>query len=124
VARERLPKLPGTQGERWRCDCDCGLATVVRVKDLSSGNTKSCGHLTNRARQVMDQPHRAGDAALYAGIKARVFAVLDAGGSLRADGVRRSFDGTTSRSTLYRFIRKAGLEWEAANAAKGGAAAL
>jgi hypothetical protein len=28
---------------RWLCRCDCGAATTVRVMDLNSGNTKSCG---------------------------------------------------------------------------------
>jgi hypothetical protein len=112
VARVRLEKLPGTQGERWQCDCDCGLQTVVRVKDLSSGNTKSCGHLTNRARRVLDEPHRAGEPGLYPALQTAVWEILEAGGSLRAEGLRRQFDGRTSRSTLYRLIRKASLEWE------------
>ena len=29
----------------WRCKCDCGRRTVVKSKDLLSGNTKSCGCL-------------------------------------------------------------------------------
>lgn len=108
VARRRLPKLPGTQGERWSCDCACGNTTVVRVKDLMSGNTRSCGCLTNRARKVADEPHRApGGATLYAEVEAAVFAARAAGKGVRNDGVRGHFDGRTSRSSLYRLIRRA-----------------
>lgn len=31
------------QGNFWLCKCDCGNTTQVRMKDLSSGNTGSCG---------------------------------------------------------------------------------
>lgn len=31
------------QGARVSCQCDCGKTTVVRLKDLNSGNTVSCG---------------------------------------------------------------------------------
>lgn len=30
----------------WRCRCDCGTETIVRGKDLRSGNTRSCGCLS------------------------------------------------------------------------------
>lgn len=30
-------------GSYWICKCDCGRATSVRIGDLGSGNTKSCG---------------------------------------------------------------------------------
>ncbi len=114
VARERLPMLPGTQGARWRCDCDCGGSTVVRAKDLPNRNTRSCGCLTNRARVAAEQPHRAGDEDLYPRVREVVLATLGTGGSLRQDRVRSRFDGMTSRSTLYRFIRRAIAEHEAA----------
>lgn len=29
----------------WKCDCECGMSKVVQTKDLTSGNTKSCGCL-------------------------------------------------------------------------------
>jgi hypothetical protein len=31
------------RGVRWRCACDCGALKVVRVVNLRSGNTTSCG---------------------------------------------------------------------------------
>ena len=30
---------------RWECICDCGKRTVVQSSGLTSGHTKSCGHL-------------------------------------------------------------------------------
>ena len=29
----------------WECICDCGNKTIVRGRDLITGNTKSCGCL-------------------------------------------------------------------------------
>ena len=34
----------------WECLCDCGTSTIVRGKDLRSGNTSSCGCLAAEAR--------------------------------------------------------------------------
>lgn len=34
------------QGSRsWKCECSCGKICYVRGTRLTSGNTKSCGHL-------------------------------------------------------------------------------
>lgn len=117
VARERLPKLPGLQGERWLCLCDCERRTAVRVKDLTSGNTRSCGCLTNRPRAEADRPHRAGSAELRAAVAAAVRAALEAGGTLRSAAVRRAFDGRASRSSLYRFMHEAEAAWRRERAA-------
>lgn len=35
--------ISGVQGPSYICACDCGGARTVRGKDLTSGNTKSCG---------------------------------------------------------------------------------
>lgn len=32
---------------RWNCVCDCGNKAVVRGASLTSGNTRTCGCLTN-----------------------------------------------------------------------------
>jgi hypothetical protein len=40
---------------KWNCLCDCGQTTIVRVENLKSGNTKSCGcrkGIVLRARQT------------------------------------------------------------------------
>lgn len=39
-------------GVVWRCICDCGNETFVTVKDLRSGNTKSCGCLNHERRPL------------------------------------------------------------------------
>ena len=31
--------------KKWKCQCDCGNIAYVRLNDLESGNTKSCGCL-------------------------------------------------------------------------------
>lgn len=36
----------------WRCICDCGKEAFVAVKDLRSGNTKSCGCLNLERHSV------------------------------------------------------------------------
>jgi len=35
----------GTRRKRamWKCECECGITTIVAGQDLKSGNTKSCG---------------------------------------------------------------------------------
>ena len=47
------------QGRYWCCDCDCGENTVVRAKDLMSGNTISCGC---RKRQMAARIRRNGES--------------------------------------------------------------
>lgn len=38
-------RLVGKSGREniWRCSCACGQVTEVRVSNLTSGNTRSCG---------------------------------------------------------------------------------
>lgn len=41
-----LGRAPDTGGQAaWRCQCDCGNETVVRMCDLRTGHTRSCGCL-------------------------------------------------------------------------------
>lgn len=41
-----LGRAPDVGGQTaWRCKCDCGDETIVRMCDLRSGHTKSCGCL-------------------------------------------------------------------------------
>lgn len=42
----RAPDIGGQAA--WLCHCDCGNDTVVRMCDLRSGHTKSCGCLARR----------------------------------------------------------------------------
>jgi hypothetical protein len=56
VALERV-------NNRWRCACDCGASSVVRVGDLNRGTTSNCG---DRAE------HRRRDDIVYATAHDRV----------------------------------------------------
>lgn len=40
----------GQHKQMWHCKCDCGNECDVRMTDLKSGNTKSCGCLQQEAR--------------------------------------------------------------------------
>lgn len=58
-------KYAYTDGKRavWRCECDCGRHTEVRVSSLRNGNTKSCGcgmsgGRESIARQIKDLESR------------------------------------------------------------------
>lgn len=37
----------GQQHIQWKCRCECGRETIVPGRDLSSGNTQSCGQCKN-----------------------------------------------------------------------------
>lgn len=39
----------------WKCKCDCGETTVVRVGCLKSGDTKSCGCLERENRKRINE---------------------------------------------------------------------
>ena len=43
VALERDTTRDKKGGYRWICKCDCGNTVSVRIGDLRSGNSKSCG---------------------------------------------------------------------------------
>ncbi len=40
-----IEEVFGKRQRRFKCRCDCGNETIVRLGDLRSGNTKSCGCL-------------------------------------------------------------------------------
>ena len=49
IGRAETP--PGQKHHRfWRCQCECGKETVVRTSMLNSGQTKSCGCLSEETR--------------------------------------------------------------------------
>ena len=122
TARIRVPKEVGCQGEKWLCDCKCGRKTIVRVKDLSHHNTRSCGHLTGRPRPEPGEPHRA-PAGAYPEIEREVHAALRSGTKLHKKLLRERFQDRLSHGTFYRFIAKAEAAWRAEAAALAAAAA-
>lgn len=36
----------------WECECSCGKMVKVNTGDLTSGNTKSCGHMRGKAKII------------------------------------------------------------------------
>lgn len=48
IAGKRFGSLVAVEvgGVGWKCDCDCGAKTVVRVGDLNSGSVKTCGDMS------------------------------------------------------------------------------
>ena len=58
---------------KWKCKCDCGNTTFVRVDSLQNGEIKSCGCLaaeTSRTRHRFAAPHIASKKALVRDYKA------------------------------------------------------
>ena len=37
----------------WKCNCDCGNTTFVRIDSLTSGNTNSCGCLKSKGEMLI-----------------------------------------------------------------------
>ena len=53
TAIEKCVDKPKGKGAYWNCRCECGNVVVANVRDLRSGNTKSCGCLrTDRVIEV------------------------------------------------------------------------
>lgn len=44
--------LSGKKGAYWNCLCSCGKYTIVQDENLTSGNTKSCGHLRTQIEDL------------------------------------------------------------------------
>ena len=44
-----------TSATFWKCLCDCGNYTIVRLQDLQSGNTSSCGCIRSKGEQKIQQ---------------------------------------------------------------------
>lgn len=55
--------VPG--GVTWRCICDCGKETYVKVKDLRNGGTKSCGCLRDEKIAEVNKSHGESHTRLY-----------------------------------------------------------
>lgn len=61
IENDRMEK-----GIRWAlCLCDCGKESEVRVSDLRSGNTSSCGCLREDARKIANFSHGMKRSRLY-----------------------------------------------------------
>lgn len=45
MVTEHLGKINGDKQHSWKAVCDCGNTTVVKSRELNSGDTKSCGCL-------------------------------------------------------------------------------
>ena len=61
IENDRMDK-----GVRWaRCLCECGKETYVRVSDLRSGNTRSCGCLYKDTRKTSHFSHGMRHTRLY-----------------------------------------------------------
>lgn len=43
----------GYKSKRWLCQCDCGNKTIVHTTSLTSGATRSCGHLSKRRKKIV-----------------------------------------------------------------------
>lgn len=37
----------------WRCACECGKETVVRLSNLTTGNTISCGCMKGKRHEII-----------------------------------------------------------------------
>jgi hypothetical protein len=68
-----LPHAPCARAF-WRCRCDCGNEVDVRLTNIKSGNTASCGckkALTNQARLRTHGSHNSPEYFSWASMKQR-----------------------------------------------------
>lgn len=49
----------------WNCKCDCGNESVVNIRSLKTGTTKSCGCWNKETRALRNTTHGMKDARIY-----------------------------------------------------------
>lgn len=65
VAMEFIEREPVYNNHKWRFLCDCGTSKALRIKDVRSGHTSSCGCLftetiaTRNTTHGLSRPHPA-----------------------------------------------------------------
>ena len=64
TAIEPIKRLHG-KGVAWNCKCDCGNTVVAFVRELRSGNTKSCGCLRDDKIAEVNRIHGESHTRLY-----------------------------------------------------------
>lgn len=60
-----VSKKQGNKIRKWICKCECGNEIEVRVADLTSGNTKSCGCYQRRKAKYIKEKHGGCGKRLY-----------------------------------------------------------
>lgn len=60
-----LSKNRDNKVRKWVCECECGNVINVRVADLTSGNTKSCGCYQRKKAKEVKQSHGGCGKRLY-----------------------------------------------------------
>lgn len=55
----QLVERPDFSGKWWLCKCECGELTVVRLDNLASGKTRSCGSFECRQRVHEELAHQS-----------------------------------------------------------------
>lgn len=63
TVRSRADSNSASGEARWLCRCSCGNETTVPGRDLRRGNTRSCGHLWEKARDAGSLGRRPDEAA-------------------------------------------------------------
>lgn len=61
----------------WECDCECGNKTYVALRDLKSGNTKSCGCLNKDKKIERIQQYNRENKKYHVGDKIGVLTLLE-----------------------------------------------
>ena len=46
-----LEREPNSHPTRWKCQCSCGNIVTIRLTDLTSGNTSSCGCMVSKGQE-------------------------------------------------------------------------